>query len=263
MSLSTLDERFARLLQAATDDPEVIGLALTGSRGKGFNNAYSDYDVLILLREDASPERYRWYRSQEESEIELQITTPGDLARHVASWGNDFAWSIIWNDRYSYANAAVLLDKTGQLQRLLDPKGIIPTDLRFPLLRESLDGYVNSLYRSLKCLRNGNRLGAHLEAADSIGYALTFIFALERRHRPYFGYLERELNARPLASFSVPGDELLAMIAAITERGDAGPQQQLFAVIEPIAIEVGCADVLASWGYKYEWIKGFQADKST
>lgn len=263
MPLSTLDDRFARLLQVATDDPEVIGVALTGSRGKGFNNTYSDYDVLILLCDDASTERHDWYRAQEESEIELQITTPGGLARHVASWGSEFAWSIVWNDRYSYADAAVLLDKTGQLQQLLDPKGVIPADLRLPLLRESLDAYINSFYRSLKCLRNGNRLGAHLEAAESIGYALTFIFALESRHRPYYGYLERELDARPLRSFPVPGDELLAMIAAITERGDAAPQQRLFAVIEPIAIAVGCADVLTSWGDKYPWIKDFRANDVT
>jgi hypothetical protein len=32
--------------------------------------------------------------------------------------------------------------------------------------RGRLDGYINSVYRSLKCLRKQNRLGAQLEAGD-------------------------------------------------------------------------------------------------
>ena len=258
--MPTLDERFQRLVQAAQDDPEVIGLALTGSRGKGFGTEASDYDALVLLRDEAPAERRAWYEAQAGEGIELWPVPHGDFAGHVALCGSDGALDSNWNERYSYANASVLVDKTGQLQQLVDWKGFVPDELRFPLARQALDGYINSLYRSLKCLRNGNRLGARLEAADSIGAALTFIFALEGRHRPYYGYLERELRARPLKAFPLDGDELLAMIDAIAESGDAAPQQRLLAVIETVARQVECGSVIASWGEDYGWMRSFRPD---
>ena len=194
--MSTLIERYQELIEAAQDDPDVIGVALTGSRGKGFGTEVSDYDVMVLMRDEAPTERRWWYedKAKEGEGIELWTIAHGDFAGHAASWGNAFAWEMCWNERYCYANVTIPVDKTGQLQQLVDWKGFVPDELRLPLVRESLDAYLNSLYRSLKCLRNSNRLGARLEAADEIGYALTFIFALEGRHRPYYGYLERELN---------------------------------------------------------------------
>src|SRR5262249_11338601 len=119
------------------------------------------------------------------------------------------------------------------------------------------------LYRSLKCLRNGNRLGARLETADEIGYALTFIFASEGRHRPYYGYLERELRARPLQAFPLTGEALLAMILAIVETSGAVPQQRLCEVIDTVARQQGCADVLTGWGEKYDWMQGFGEEEMT
>ncbi len=199
--MTTLDERFQRLMEAAREDPEVVGAALIGSRGKGFPSEVSDYDVMVMVRDETPGERRRWYEGQSGEGIECWTFSTGEFARQATSWGREFAWEIAWHERYAYADAAVLVDKTGELRRLIAWKGVVPEDLRVPLLRESLDGYVNSLYRSLKCLRNGNRLGARLEAADEIGYALTFIFVLEGRHRPYYGYLERELRARPLGRF--------------------------------------------------------------
>lgn len=258
--MSTLDERFQHVLQTARDDPEVIGLVLTGSRGKGFGTEASDYDVMVMMRDDASHDRRWWYEDQGTDGIELWTTSHGDFARHAASWGSEFAWEVVQGERYCYANVSVLVDKTGQLRQLVDWKGFVPDELRLPLVREALDGYLNSLYRSLKCLRNETRLGARLEAADSIGYALTFIFALEGRHRPYYGYLERELLAHPLHAFPLGREELLATIAAIVERGDAAPQLRLFGVLDAVARQVGCGGVIGSWGDKYGWIQRFTPD---
>lgn len=257
--MATPEERFRLLLREAQDDPEVIGVALTGSRGKGFGTEASDYDVLVLLRDEAPAERRGWYEDHAGDGIDLWAVSHGDFAGHAASWGSDFAGA--WNERYSYANAAVLVDKTGQLQQLVDWKGFVPDELRLPLARRSLDGYINGLYRSLKCLRNGNRLGARLEAADSIGFALMFIFALEGRHRPYYGYLERELRAHPLQAFPLDAGELLATIGAIVESGDAGPQQRLLEVIDAVARRAGCGSVIASWGEDYEWMQSFPLDQ--
>ena len=128
----------------------------------------------------------------------------------------------------------------------------------------ALDAYINSLYRSLKCLRNGNGLGARLEAADAIGHALTVIFALEGRHRPYYGYLARELEARPLATFPLPADELLAMLSTILESADAGTQQRLLGIIDALGRQAGCGDVFDEWEADYVWMQQYRPpDAST
>jgi hypothetical protein len=258
--MTSAAERYRRLVEAAREDPEVVGVAMTGSRGKGFPTATSDYDVMVVLRDGAPAERRRWYEELGEGGIDCWTMSMGELARHTASWGREFAWNMVWYERYDYADATVEVDKTGSLRQVLDRKGAVPEELRVPLLRESLDAYVNSFYRSLKCLRNGNRLGARLEAGDSIGYLLTFVFALEGRHRPFCGYLERELRARPLRSIPLKGEEILAMIGAIVESGDAAPQQRLFGVIDAVAWQHGCGDVLDAWGDEYAWMRNFRQD---
>ena len=84
------------------------------------------------------------------------------------------------------------------------------------------------------------------------------IFALGLSLRRAFvriGYLERELTAHPLQAFPLNGDELLAIVASIAETGDSAPQQRLFAVLDAVARQAGCAGVIASWGEKYEWMQ--------
>jgi hypothetical protein len=258
--VTTLEERFQALVEAAAADPDVVGVAMTGSRGKGFPTATSDYDVMVVFRDGAPAERRQWYEGWREEEIDLWTLSMGELARHTASWGREFAWNIVWWERYDYADATVLVDKTGTLRGQLAQKGAVPEELKVPLLRESLDAYVNSFYRSLKCLRNGNRLGARLEAGDSIGFLLTFVYALDGRHRPFFGYLERELRARPLKSLPLSGKELLAMIGEIVESGNAAPQQALFEVIDAVAWQHGCGDVLEAWGDDYPWMRSYRPE---
>ncbi|MDF3018318.1 MAG: hypothetical protein K0R44_3543 [Thermomicrobiales bacterium] len=218
--MDSRQDRFQRLLREAQDDPQIIGLVLTGSRGKGFGSEVSDFDVLLVVQP-------------------------------------------LCNDRYSFANVSVLLDKTGQVQRLVEEKGGIPDERRLPIVVTALDAYINSVYRSLKCLRNGNGLGARLEAADAIGHALTVVFALEGRHRPYYGYLARELEAHPLANFPLPADELLAMLSAILERADAGTQQRLLGIIDTLGRQAGCGEVFEEWESDYVWMQQYRPPNAT
>ena len=53
-------DQFQRLLREAQDDPQIIGLVLTGSRGKGFGSEASDFDVLLVVR----PEALQAYRTK-------------------------------------------------------------------------------------------------------------------------------------------------------------------------------------------------------
>ena len=160
--METAEQRFRQLVEDATADPAVLGLVVTGSRGKGFGSASSDFDLLLVVRdgEDAAGARYL---AEAVDGVDLRAMSLSRFAGYAA-WGTAFAW-----DRYSFAHAAVPVDKTGEVRRLADEKGGVPSEHRGALLREALDAYVNGVYRSLRGLRNGNTLGSRLEAAESIG----------------------------------------------------------------------------------------------
>jgi hypothetical protein len=53
-------DQFQRLLRMAEDDLQIIGLVLTGLRGKGFGSVASDFDVLLVVR----PEILQVYRTK-------------------------------------------------------------------------------------------------------------------------------------------------------------------------------------------------------
>jgi predicted nucleotidyltransferase len=260
--MATAEEQFQNLLREAREDPQIVGLVLTGSRGKGFGSEASDFDVLLVVRPE-SLEEYRARFSKRESwaSFDWWVTSLPELEPIAATWGEPLGWEIFCNERYSFANVSVLVDKTGQVQQLVDEKGVIPKVHRLPVVYTALGAYTNSLYRSLRCLSGGNDLGARLEAADAIGHALTVLFALEGRHRPYYGYLARELMARPLGSFPLPADELLSMIDIILASADAPTQQRLLAIVDSLGRQAGCGDVFDEWGDRYAWMQQYRPDE--
>ena len=239
----------------------IVGLVLTGSRGKGFGSEASDFDMLLVVRPEAlEGYRARFHERECWEGFDWWVTSLPELEPIAATWGDTLGWEIFCNERYSFADVSVLVDKTGQVQQLVDEKGVIPEEHRLPVVSTALGAYTNSLYRSLKCLSNGNDLGARLEAVDAIGHALTAIFALEGRHRPYYGYLARELVARPLATFPRPAGDLLAMIDTILASADAPTQQRLLAIIDALGREAGCDEVFDEWGERYQWMRQYRPD---
>ncbi|HEU5329456.1 MAG TPA: hypothetical protein VFU78_15295 [Thermomicrobiales bacterium] len=243
------------LIQEAEHDPAVLGLMLTGSRGKEFATPYSDYDVVLIVSDDALATYQARFPRERQATLDVTVIALSAFADYAA-WGSSGDW-----DRYSFTRVTVLLDKPGTIQQLVDEKGVVPPEFRLPLLRGALDAYINSVYRSVKCFRNENYLGAHLQAVDSLQHALTVIFALEGRHRPFCDYLERELTAYPLRDFPLPKDEFLALLKAILADGNLVAQQRLLVIIEPACRQAGCGDVLDAWGADLDWMKTYRPDR--
>jgi predicted nucleotidyltransferase len=259
--MATAQELFQILLREAREDPQIVGLVLTGSRGKGFGSESSDFDVLLVVRPEAL-ETYRTRFTESESwpGFDSWVASLEELEPVAATWGDPLAWEILCNERYGFADVSVLVDKTGRVQEVVEAKGGIPEESRLPIVSTALGAYTNSLYRSLKCLRDGNDLGARLEAADAIGHALTAMFALEGRHRPYYGYLAGELLVRPLATFPLPTDELLAAIDTILATADTATQQRLLAIIAALGRQAGCGEAFDEWGERYTWMQRYRPD---
>lgn len=244
--------QFQQILRQAGADPHVVGLFLGGSRGKGFENERSDYDICIIVA-DGTPEQVREQYEQLNSETIDLWTYALSQFRAAASWGGPEHW-----DRYSYARITALIDKLGgEIQRVIDSNGTIPDEQRTPFIRGVLDGYINSTYRTMRCLHRRDMLGARLEAHDAIGYLLGVLFAFEGRHQPFYSYLERELHKYPLVSIPLSGDQLLAKIAAVSERTDLATQQELLSMVDALVRAAGFGDVFDDWGTKYPWMQSF------
>lgn len=222
------DLTFEELVDRARADDRVVGLFLGGSRGKGANvRPDSDYDVRVVLVED-DEEAFREYDTPRGVRVEVAVTTLERL-RSIQNW-----------DRYTLTHTKALVDKTGEIQRLLDERGRLSASEVERLPPLALDGYMNSLYRSLK--RPG--LAARIHAAESVGHLLTCLFALEGRVRPFHDYLAWELETHPLEGW--PAQDLLAAIERVLA-GDREPQQELFCKVEPHVRARGLGELVDSW----------------
>jgi len=231
--MSSSPTALEEFLAYAAEERRILGVVLTGSRGRGaLVHEQSDWDVRVLV-------------GDEEREFASSLDTPhGSPIEVTAMSVSDFASGPDW-DRYSYARTRVLLDKLGgEVQRLVDRRGRLAEDEVSERVRAALDAYLNSLHRSLKSARLGLDLESRLDACESVGWLLETVFALEARVRPFNKYLRWELETHPLADWSA--ESLLTTIEAVLG-GDAGAQQRLFGQVEERVRRKGFGDVVDAW----------------
>jgi predicted nucleotidyltransferase len=255
MSISTPFEvpespALAGLLSEVERDANVVGLVLTGSAAReGMATPRSDLDVYVVLRE---PDPGR--RTARSAELDLPVCTLDDLRVVPAPLNPD---PDGWWERYSFAHARLLLDRTdGELARLVDGWGTLSGGESKRVLETYLDGYLNYVYRSLKSLRDGRALEARLDAVESLPWMLAVIFAFERRVRPYNKYLVWELSHHPLEQPEWQVTTLVPQIAAILETADAGAQRAVFRTVEEAAREVGLGGIVDAWGDELTVLRG-------
>jgi hypothetical protein len=217
------------LLREAEADPDVLGIVLGGSLGKGaLITEHSDYDVWVIVRDET-----RLVPHRRGERIELITVTLADFERRPAD--------------YTFAHVTPLLDKGG-ITELVAAKGRVdPTSAGEPL-----DGYANMLYRSLKNARDGHPLEARLDAAESVPYFLEFLFRAHGRVRPYNKWLRWELEEHPLEP-PWTADELLPRLERVLV-GEG--QQALFRDAERLARERGHGEVIDGWEPDVPWLRG-------
>lgn len=246
-------DHFSAILNIAKSDPNVLGFWLGGSRGKGHETEHSDYDCTMIVKEEALQD-YRRRFQERKHDVDLSVTTLDEFAKY-AEWGSSTAW-----DRYNFAHTKALVDKTGLVQKMIDEKGNMPPAEIVPFIRRSLDHYVNQVYRSLKCRRDGNIAGARLDAAEGCNPLLDAVFALDGRLRPYHKYLAWELKNYPMERLGFAGEELVTSLLEILSTGDTRVQQKLFVRMEGLFRSHGYGDVFDAWGDDLAWIKIYGRD---
>jgi hypothetical protein len=239
---ATSAAEFDAYVRRAEADPEVVGLVLMGSRGfDALVGDDSDYDLLVIVAGPLEP-----WTTEHGSSVE---TWPMTLERFAAQGlpGSPDAWN-----RPAFLGVRVVLDRTGgEIGRLVERKRVLAPDEAAAIAAASLDGYVNSLYRSLRNLEAGRDLEGRLDALESIGPLLTTAFAFEGRVRPFNKWLGVELARQPLAF----GD-LAAVADAIASAPTAATQRAAFRRIEAAARAAGHGAVIDGWEPDVDWLRG-------
>jgi predicted nucleotidyltransferase len=247
MASKKADEKYKKLAQDFKKDPNVLAFWLSGSRGKGMVTRYSDYDFTIIVKDEAKKEYEKKYVKEfRDPEFDIAVRTIDELKKH-AVFGTDLAW-----DRYNYAYIKVLSDKTGKIQKIINEKTIVSKEEADQLIKEGLDNFINQVYRAAKCKRDRKPATSHLEMAEAIPCFLDCIFALEKRIKPYYKYLEWDLKLHPLKKLPWNEKQLIKLLMKILKDGDEKTLLELFTKTRPIFIKAGYGAIYDSWKGKYK-----------
>jgi predicted nucleotidyltransferase len=236
------------LIAEAQADPDAIGLVLTGSRALGEATDESDYDVIFVVTDEAIA---RYEQAGRQPVRGASIAPPIDTediwsdSSGSLQLGKQVDWMLP-----AYAESLVLYDRTGETARVIDAIRRMPEERAREEASRCYDGYLNALYRSLKCWRRGNRLGGRLEAADSIGGLLSTLFALERRWTPYRSRLHHHLHH--LEGQGWADGELQTFLLDLAGTGDPRRQQELAHRVVALLSDRGHHAVYEDWGGKID-----------
>jgi len=239
----------SKILGEARDDKNIIALFSTGSCGKGMVTDESDFDATMIVKDEVVEEYINKYQGIGGILCDLSIKTMGEL-KEAAAWGGSMAW-----DRYNYTHLKAEVDKTGEIQKIIDEKGIFPSDKRKEFVSASLDGFINQVYRSVKCFRDGDIIASQLEAADGLPSLLNAIFALEGRVKPFYKYLDWELKNYPLVKLPWAKNEFISIILKIVQTGDLLTQQEVLKKIEDVFRKEGFDKLFDSWEEMLPWME--------
>ena len=243
--------RFHEIHAEARTEPWVLAMWLSGSRGKGRATARSDYDVVIVVTEELlAHARGRWGCHADRA-TDCTVMSWA-MFEADAAWGAPDAWN-----RYAYARVRTLLDRTGRAQALIDAKGRVPPGEARAFVEASLDRYLNQTYRALKCDRDGLSAAARLEAADAVTPLLDALFALDDgRLRPYYKFLEWELEIEPLQRAPFGAPELVSRCLAILAQADPADLRAMLVAVEATFGPAGYGAIFDGWGADLRWMKG-------
>lgn len=244
--MNKLEKKYEQIFKEAHASSFIIGLIFGGSRGKSaeFLTENSDYDVVVIVANDAPDELKKSLKEYKTPGFEIWVKTLGEFKKH-ASWGSAEEW-----DRYNYTYNKAIIDKTGEIQNIINEKGMLPKEVQREVIETALDDYINQVYRSAKYWRDGNTRAAYFDATESLPSLMTALYALEGRLKPYNKYFEWELKNYPLRFLPWSPDEFIKDYEHILRTGDIKTQKKILNAVKKIFQENGYTQSIDAWkGY--------------
>ncbi len=242
-----LEQKYKLVLKDCTENENIIGLFLSGSLGKSidFITKKSDLDVCVILSDSAPKELREKMKSYLSNLFEIKVLSLTELINH-ATWGSDNEW-----DRYNFTHNKPVIDKTGELVKIMEEKGTLPESVRDAVIKNSLDSYINQVYRSAKHYRDERNVSGYLDAVESLPYLMTSLYALEGRIKPYNKYFEWELKNYPLKSLPFNIEEFIADYLEISKTGNFEKQAKIYKAVKKLFIEQGYKNIFDEWKIYY------------
>ncbi|GAB3762115.1 hypothetical protein GCM10028864_52670 [Microlunatus parietis] len=233
----------------------MLGVILSGSRAReGATTAYSDYDVLLVVTDEADGLLSAEHRR--DSRLDVSTMPLREFRTHALP-----GFASEWN-RYAFTQCKVIKDTgEGLIAALIDEKArMSPAEVarRAPAV---LDAFLNSLYRCLKNDRDGNAAAARLDGAEAVPHYLTYLFALHNRVRPYNKYLAWELERYPLSQPEWAHERLVPRLIRAGSEDAARTVRSLFVELEPHARAAGHGPVIDEWGDDLELMRGTSSSR--
>jgi predicted nucleotidyltransferase len=237
---------YEQLLERARADPRVIGVVVFGSRAQGVVTHASDVDAFVVV--EGSPADAEKWQTAHGSPVEAWAMTLEEFRRH-ATPGDVTEWN-----RPSLIRARVDLDKTGEIEAIIDRKRRLSPDEARQVASNSLDDAINRIYRALKDFETGHALAGRIDAIEAIGPFLTTAFALEGRVRPWNKWLEMELAAEPLRSPAF--EDLLSFVDGFSAEPTTDRLRDAFRRLEDDGRAAGHSAVVDGWEPDVAWLRG-------
>ena len=245
--MEDIETKYQAICKESTENENELGLFLGGSRGKSkdFLTKYSDMDVYVILS-DSAPEELKQKIESYKSEYFEMRAYGFDEFKNYAAWGSEKEW-----DRYNFSHNTAVIDKTDEIQKIMDEKGTLPKQVQKKVAAEALDSYINQVYRSAKYFRDGNKVSAYLDASESLPYLMTTLYSLEGRLKPYNKYFEWELKNYPLKFLPWSVEEFIADYLDILKTGNSDTQAKVFKGIKKLFIDHGFNETIDGWKNYY------------
>ena len=206
----------------------------------------SDFDVFVIVRRP--DDRWRFIYAAPVEMVQLLLE---DFESYGLPDGRD-----AWN-RPAFLFARVEVDRLdGAIEGIVERKRRLTPDETKRIAGESLDDYINTLYRSLRNLEAGRGLEGRLDAIESLSPLLTTAFALDGRVRPFNKWLRYDLDREPLTM-----DGVLELVERIVRDPSSDAQRAVFRDIERHARSLGYGAAIDDWEPYVPWLRGEGSDR--
>ena len=238
MKKPTVTEAEALLRPMAEKLEGFEGAVLMGSVSAGMQDESSDYDIQLVFSDEALAAHPEY--------LDLTIDAGG---RKADVWSSSLSelrgFDPNSGEAKDYVNAIFLWDKEGHVEDAVRSFITIPPEEQHDRVYARLDSYYNALYRSLKCLRHGYRMGYYAMAVESAQMYLEVIYALNGSITPFINRVPFLLHR--LGKLPVPAKELVDMLEQICRDAHVPTQIKLFDLTSAWMESQGYRDVLDAW----------------
>ena len=217
---------------------DLAGIVLLGSFSSNQGDELSDIDIKFIYFNDnytpvqLPPNEWEW---------DICECTLADFSK-IASYDNRECEALVTAD--------VLLDKTGEIKDKIN-KFINPGfDYFKENLGNTLDAYYNQYYRSMKCLRRKNLIGAHVMACISMNTLNIILYHINGLLQTYLTRLPETIHK--LKNLPMPANELFDYMTNISVTADARSQIQVYLSVKEMMNKLGYFQVYEAWEGKLD-----------